>query len=152
MIGAVISFLMTISIACIAIVIFVAIAIIESAKREKPKRRSYPGDNVTFSSKRINSLENKLKKVDQELNNLINNAPYFDEEEAVYSDYLKSDKWKYIRDYVLRRDGNQCTRCGAIGTEVHHLSYDNIFHEEWDKCKDLITLCKDCHDREHHIL
>ena len=66
-----------------------------------------------------------------------------------YEIYLKSEKWGKIRNEVLERDGNWCQDCEmAIGSEVHHLTYKNIFKEEK---ADLITLCPVCHGKRHNI-
>jgi hypothetical protein len=52
--------------------------------------------------------------------------------------------WKEIRNIILKRDGNQCTKCGKKeDLIVHHIV-------PWRKCredseKNLITLCRACH-------
>lgn len=67
-----------------------------------------------------------------------------------YNEYIKSDEWKYKRKEVLERDGFKCRLCGAMGSgyslHVHHNSYDNLGNEPLE---DLITLCKECHERHH---
>lgn len=66
-----------------------------------------------------------------------------------YSDYLKSDKWKKIREHIHLVRGGKCERCGETDNlQVHHKHYRNIFNE---KMKDLELLCKSCHRKEHKL-
>jgi 5-methylcytosine-specific restriction endonuclease McrA len=64
-------------------------------------------------------------------------------------EYLKSDAWKRKRYVVLKRDNWRCVYCGAPATQVHHKKYarKNIGKEpiEW-----LVSVCKSCHDSQHH--
>lgn len=65
-----------------------------------------------------------------------------------YADYLKSSKWKAIRQVVAERDKFTCQRCKKSVKdyfEIHHRNYKHIFHEEEDlSC--LVCLCKSCHE------
>src|SRR6478736_43033 len=65
------------------------------------------------------------------------------------NDYLKSDAWKRKRYVVLKRDNWLCVYCGGRATQVHHTRYAkyNIGKEpiEW-----LVSVCKSCHDAQHH--
>jgi 5-methylcytosine-specific restriction endonuclease McrA len=65
----------------------------------------------------------------------------------VYKDYLKSDKWKFIRRKVLTRANYTCEGCfDARATEVHHLHYKHVYNEFlWE----LVAICSDCHRRYH---
>jgi len=61
------------------------------------------------------------------------------------SDYYKSATWAKKRSERLRLDGYKCAKCGFTrALEVHHITYDRLFHE--DVSRDLITLCKSCHN------
>lgn len=65
-----------------------------------------------------------------------------------YIDYLKSSKWKAIRQVVAERDNFTCQRCGQSVKdyfEIHHKNYKHIFHEE-DDLTCLVCLCKGCHE------
>lgn len=63
-------------------------------------------------------------------------------------DYLRSDAWTLKRTSVLVRAGGWCEQCGARRPlEVHHLTYLRLTRE--DPEKDLMALCRDCHQREH---
>lgn len=73
-----------------------------------------------------------------------------------YNDYIHSQVW---RDKVKKRiqiDNGQCQMCGCRGTrynplQVHHLrGYRDLGHEDVDR--DLVTLCKSCHDGAHRML
>ena len=66
-----------------------------------------------------------------------------------YLAYLASDTWTKIRcDMFMLRDG-KCELCGKAGTQVHHLTYENLGHEE---PTDLILLCGKCHQKEHGLI
>ncbi len=64
-----------------------------------------------------------------------------------YSRYLDSWRWQFRRRLVLFRDAHRCRKCGKRAVEVHHLTYDNVGHEQ---LKDLLSLCKECHKNEHN--
>jgi 5-methylcytosine-specific restriction endonuclease McrA len=64
---------------------------------------------------------------------------------AIHSDYLRSPQWRQKRAAVLRRDGYICQAClEKQATQVHHLNYDHWGHEP---LFDLVSSCKECHDR-----
>ena len=69
-----------------------------------------------------------------------------------YLEYLKSDKWKSIRESLFKERGKKCERYNpktcSNKIEVHHKTYKNIFNE---KLKDLEVLCINCHRKEHNI-
>jgi len=58
-------------------------------------------------------------------------------------EYYLSNIWQGVRRRVLKRDGHKCRKCGKrYGLQIHHLTYDRLYHEHDD---DLITLCITCH-------
>lgn len=60
--------------------------------------------------------------------------------------YLKSKEWKEKRDLVMEFYNYKCNDCNNRSTDVHHLTYENIFKEKFD---DLIPLCRNCHNKKH---
>ena len=43
--------------------------------------------------------------------------------------FYRSDRWHDARRAVIRRANGRCEKCGAVGTEVHHivhLTNDNV--------------------------
>lgn len=59
--------------------------------------------------------------------------------------YYQSPAWAAKRNERLRIDGYRCAKCGFTrALEVHHINYERVFHE--DVSRDLITLCKKCHN------
>lgn len=67
--------------------------------------------------------------------------------------FYKSDEWKIARAIKIASTGGRCEKCGAIGTEVHHiihLSPDNINDPSITvNQENLMLLCNDCHNKEH---
>jgi 5-methylcytosine-specific restriction endonuclease McrA len=64
-----------------------------------------------------------------------------------YQDYLQSSLWIDKAIFFRELKGNKCERCGSTqNLNVHHLSYENVGNEHQ---KDLILLCKGCHEKEH---
>ena len=68
-----------------------------------------------------------------------------------YVRYLNSAAWKAKTQEILDRADGACEECGdppAEGDtfEVHHLTYERVFHEDPE---DLIALCSPCHRRAH---
>jgi len=67
-----------------------------------------------------------------------------------YSSFLKSAYWSKVRLTVLKRDNYTCI-CGEKKyLQVHHKTYKNHFNEH-KHLEDLITLCRNCHKKEHNI-
>ena len=53
-----------------------------------------------------------------------------------------------LRNKVVRRDGNKCTKCGStIKLEVHHI--DGLAESHDNRMENLITLCHPCHMELH---
>lgn len=68
-----------------------------------------------------------------------------------YSEKLKNPLWQKKRLLIFERDGFRCTKCGSDKKtlHVHHKRYLEG-HNPWEyEDRDLITLCEDCHTREH---
>lgn len=63
-----------------------------------------------------------------------------------YMDYLRSDTWQKKRSLRLKIDHYQCQGCGTtFSLDVHHLQYPETLGTE-DVYKDMITLCRKCHE------
>ena len=55
---------------------------------------------------------------------------------------------KQIEVIDLENFNNQCYKCKSKkNLHLHHLNYDNLYYEEFEK--DIILLCKNCHNKEH---
>jgi hypothetical protein len=72
-------------------------------------------------------------------------------EREEYKAYLLSDKWKRLRDRIIRARGVRCERCGTSPMrgggrlEVHHLTYAHLGNEPPE---DLLVVCAGCHKEE----
>jgi len=61
--------------------------------------------------------------------------------------YLKSDEWRTIRARILRKCNEVCEKCSkAKATDVHHMDYRILNIPNYGTRKELIGLCRSCHD------
>ena len=68
---------------------------------------------------------------------------------------LSARKWARLRQDILHRDGYRCRKCGGSrqrggdGLQVHHIKpvyrHPELSYDE----RNLETLCRGCHAREH---
>lgn len=66
-----------------------------------------------------------------------------------YELYLQTDEWQHKRLDAIDRAKGVCERCGSReNLSVHHKTYERRGEE---LPEDLITLCQDCHKKEHGI-
>jgi len=78
------------------------------------------------------------------------NTPYLPkiDWDREYGNYMKSEEWATKRQQRLKIDGYHCQLCGSSkNLEIHHLTY--IRTPYFERMKDLITLCHDCHVAVH---
>ena len=64
----------------------------------------------------------------------------------------QDERWKARAAQIRELDHHQCAMCGAKDVElhVHHLSYPPPPFHIWDADdSELVTLCKDCHEKIH---
>ena len=71
-----------------------------------------------------------------------------------YEEYLQTERWQKLRTMCFERDGNQCQFCKRMeNLQAHHVSYAHLGDEnEEAELSDLMTLCKDCHQRLHDVM
>lgn len=98
----------------------------------------------TNLAKAIRELQNE---VDQKITMIEALRKEYDPEDIDFYQYIKTQAWEEMRQKVFRRDGFQCVVCKeAKNLNVHHITYDNLGAE---KESDLVTLCRDCHEKVH---
>lgn len=86
------------------------------------------------------------KQIQEQKDNIVNEKEQWRKE---HQEYLKSPKWKNIRQKVLRRDNFICQGClENQATEVHHLTYK---HWKDELMFELISICRTCHEKEHNV-
>ena len=64
----------------------------------------------------------------------------------------QDERWKERAAQIRELDNHKCAMCGAKDVElhVHHLSYPPTPYHIWDSSdNELVTLCKDCHEKVH---
>lgn len=88
--------------------------------------------------------------------------PKFQNEELIaeainklsYKEFLETPYWETITDYKRSRADFKCEQCGSsINTCTHHKTYSRHGYEHRSDVidNDLIVLCRECHQKEHHI-
>ena len=66
-----------------------------------------------------------------------------------YHKYLASREWSVKREAIKRRSKGMCERCDLFPMrDVHHLTYEHIYHEPLE---DLQAICRPCHAFESGI-
>ena len=67
-----------------------------------------------------------------------------------YDEYLQTEHWRqHLRPYALKLAGGRCQLCNGGGElHVHHRTYERRGYED---IKDVIVLCKKCHEKHHDI-
>jgi hypothetical protein len=63
-----------------------------------------------------------------------------------YANYLQSYEWKRKHKHIMNKYGYRCILCFKPAVNVHHLTYDRVYLEDE---RDLVALCKDCHEFVH---
>jgi hypothetical protein len=64
----------------------------------------------------------------------------------------QDERWQSRAAEIRKLDHYKCAMCGAKDVElhVHHLSYPPTPYHIWDSAdNELVTLCKDCHEKVH---
>lgn len=66
-----------------------------------------------------------------------------------YSEYLRSKRWRKIRQITRLRADGKCEAClRRDGQDCAHLTYKRIFNE---RLSDLVWLCRQCHQEIDRI-
>lgn len=70
-----------------------------------------------------------------------------------YSELLKDPRWQKKRLEIMQRDEFTCQHCGSSTEQlhVHHRYYDESLNPWEYENESLITLCENCHKREHNL-
>lgn len=99
------------------------------------------------------------EKIDYIMQNFYDNSISDEITNAVlqmsYKDFLNTPYWDGVRSYKLKRAKYCCELCGGKGVlQVHHKTYEHHGKEHIGSVanKDLIVLCKECHEKFHDKL
>lgn len=99
---------------------------------------------------RFNEWEDRKNREYLLVKKVVDENNFFNSKRGVYLNYLNSSEWKAIKKMVLKRDEYLCQECKENqASEVHHLTYKNIYNE---KLEELISVCSDCHKKIHNEL
>nr|WP_169605364.1 HNH endonuclease [Microscilla sp. PRE1] len=101
----------------------------------------------SFSRERLDAYTKSRKEESDQIYAIEGRLKFEKTNYYKYLLHLESDYWKRIRLKVIERDKGVCQECKEnIATEVHHLTYDNLYQE---RLEDLISVCQSCHSRIH---
>jgi 5-methylcytosine-specific restriction endonuclease McrA len=118
-----------------------------------------------FSEKYITKIEKNLKRIARIVSRPadvgfqgkrerwigVNEKPelFINDKRNYYREvYLKSQHWFSLRKKKLKQNP-VCERCGSKKrVEPNHIQYRNLYDVN---LKDLITLCRRCHRKEHNM-
>jgi len=117
--------------------------------RTKPLNQKLYSNEIEgpFSDEYFDDWKSQISVEQNELYEIKKNLNYRNSKKGKYDDYIISEKWRSIRKRILERDDYLCQHCKTCNaTEVHHITYDNLFNENLE---DLISLCNACHKMEH---
>ena len=93
-------------------------------------------ENVTLAKSELPALAKKVRDYESQKNR----DPFWDD----YNEYIQSERWKSIRDIVLKRDNHTCQSClNAPAVEVHHT--DGHYRKN-EPLFTLISVCSRCHN------
>ena len=68
----------------------------------------------------------------------------------LYSSYLTTKHWRYVRLKKIESVGGECETCSARDDlDVHHLTYTTLGREVK---RDLAALCRSCHRKNHNLV
>jgi 5-methylcytosine-specific restriction endonuclease McrA len=70
---------------------------------------------------------------------------------AGYAEYIQSGAWQQVRRrFCASRLPKDCYCCARDDgpKDLHHRTYKNLGHEN---LRDLVPLCRDCHNRVHEL-
>lgn len=67
-----------------------------------------------------------------------------------YSEYLKTDRWKELKESCLSQRGRYCFLCPNPAYTAHHRKYPEFVFGTEDPSKDLTPICLPCHHLYHN--
>lgn len=107
-------------------------------------------DSAAEREKRWNAAKERAEKLAESTPRTPLKLRHPDAQERRHLDckaYMRTAKWRAIRDKVVKREGGLCQGClEKPATQVHHLTYDHLGAEF---CWELRACCDDCHSRWH---
>lgn len=93
---------------------------------------------------------NALMYTSSSIWNKMKNNPVYgyvnDSRRREYYAYLKTEHWRNLRAAKLEKNP-VCEKCGTyLSLDIHHIEYRDFYNVT---IKDLQTLCRVCHNKEH---
>jgi hypothetical protein len=101
----------------------------------------------------LDSQEERLqqRRLEEPRRRLLERRAWSPERKNEYKRYLRSDRWKQLRQQKLDSAGHWCEICGRKPVkQLHHNRYPEDFGEE--RVSDLSAMCGDCHCFLHGII
>ena len=118
-----------------------AASVISAAASRLRNDRILDGTFFASPSKRFRTLQYRVNVNDSEV---LCKMPY--------KEFLQTDYWHIVRNYVIYKRGARCELCNSGDSlNVHHRTYEN-HGEEHCHLYTLVVLCQPCHAKFHDKL
>ena len=116
-------------------------------KKEKKRAKSKLKAEILHNGEKC--LDNLLKLESFELKR---KDRVIKKEYISYDEQLKDKRWEAFRRFIFAVRGRKCEKCGSTKTlQVHHPKY-KYGRMAWEyTCKEVIVLCRDCHEKVHNL-
>jgi cytochrome c553 len=150
------AFIMLIVVVGVIKALIMASDYLDIKKEEKELKSSSIPRRGKLSEKEI---QKALRKIEEDKSS--NREPGYDNQlvettrnifvpRVEYEKYLKSSRWRQMREYYHKLRGSKCEQCNKhINLDemnLHHVTYERLLHEEPG---DVAVLCRQCHTETH---
>ena len=93
-------------------------------------------------------VKKRHKKGDKEIEVILPKV-----EDNSYHAQLLDPRWKAFRIFIFAVRGRKCEKCDATEyLQIHHIHYHKGCLAWEYTCKDMLVLCRDCHQKLHNII
>lgn len=112
------------------------VGVVNNVKNKTRKKTSEP------------KVRKRHKKGDKDVEVILPKVEY-----DSYHAQLLDPRWKAFREFIFVVRGRKCEKCGATEyLQIHHMHYHKGCLAWEYTCKDMLVLCKDCHQELHNII
>lgn len=138
--------------AIIAILLGVMLSVTMMRLRRGSHHFSRPMGNS--SSQHAQTVPNKGQKIRQQGGQVMQPPRVTQQEQQAqntthYNQYIRSERWKELRELALQRAQFKCELCGNPYSAVHHIKYPANY--DTDTLENVLVVCETCHEKLHGL-